>query len=178
MSFLLSLPPSRRRCFARVVSDCHCKVISHSDGHSIVKVHWRFLSPQGVAGGVRGEYPTSKNVFNLFLSLTNWRIFWEFGKKLFDVPTFNCLFPLGNGIYQAFVPSLVPNWVGRFGRPFLKNFLLKTQKPPKSLINRAFSAVKFFWNFSNLIAKRQKTEYNYRKGQLMIWQVMKCIFRI
>ena len=31
--------PSRRRCFALVVSDCHRKVISHSDGHSIVKVH-------------------------------------------------------------------------------------------------------------------------------------------
>lgn len=37
--FLLSLPPSRRRCFALVISDCHRKVISHSDGHSIVKVH-------------------------------------------------------------------------------------------------------------------------------------------
>ena len=37
MSFLLSLPPSQRRCFAFVVSDCHRKVISHSDGHSILE---------------------------------------------------------------------------------------------------------------------------------------------
>lgn len=45
-------------------------------------------------------------------------------------------------------PSLVPNWVGRFGRSFLKKiFCSKTQKPPKILINRAFSAVKFFLKF-------------------------------
>ena len=149
MSFLLSLPPSRRRCFALVISDCHRKVISHSDGHSIVKVHWRFLSPQGVAGGVRGEYPTSKNVFHLFPSLTNWRIFWEFGKKLFDVPTFNCLFPLGNGVYQAFVPSLVPNWVGRFGRSFLKNFFAQNtktaEKPDKQGVFSGKIFLKFFF---------------------------------
>lgn len=106
-----------------------------------------FYPPQGVAGGVRGEYPTSKNVFNLFLSLTNWRIFLEFGKKLFDAPTFNCLLPLENGVYQAFVPSLIPTRVGVCA-PFFQNiFLLKTRKPPKSLINRAFSAVKIFLKF-------------------------------
>ena len=162
MSFLLSLPPSRRRCFARVVSDCHCKVISHSDGHSIVKVHWRFLSPQGVAGGVRGEYPTSKNIFHLFPSLTNWRIFWEFGKKLFDVPTFNCwlfeetekwilcifLFPLKSALFSSFFP-FTSSELGRslWQAFFWKNFLLKTRKPPKSLINRTFSAVKICLKF-------------------------------
>ena len=31
--------PAKRRCFALAISDCHRKVISHSDGHSIVKVH-------------------------------------------------------------------------------------------------------------------------------------------
>ena len=28
--------PAKRRCLAIVVADCHRKVISHSDGHSIL----------------------------------------------------------------------------------------------------------------------------------------------
>ena len=74
--------------------------------------------------------------------LANFLRVWQ---KLFDVPTFNCLFPLGNGVYQAFVPSLVPNWVGRFGRSFLKNFFAQNtktaEKPDKQGV---FSGKNFF----------------------------------
>ena len=152
MSFLLSLPPSRRRCFALVASDCHRKVISHSDGHSIVKVH------RGIT------HSASKPFWSwikspLTIQLGNFQVII---KNFFVSNPFTSS-ELGRSFWQVF---------------FWKNFLLKTQKPPKSLINRAFSAVKIFWNFSYLIAKRHKIGYNYRKGQLMIWQVIKCIFPI
>ena len=148
MSFLLSLPPFRRRCFARVASDCRCKVISHSDDHSIVKVHWRVLSTQGVAGGVRGEYPTSKIVFNLFISLTNWRIFWEFGKKLFDIPTFNCLFPFGNGALSGFCPFTYSD-KGRslrtlFSKYFFAQNTKTAEKPDKQGVFSGKIFLKFF----------------------------------
>ena len=153
MSFLLSLPPSRRRCFALVASDCHRKVISHSDGHSIVKVHWRFLSPQGVAGWIRGEYQTNEKVFSLSHLLTNGQISLGFGKKIFNVLTFNCwlfwrdgkmnffvfaYFRLKLPCFHCFIPSLVPKWVGRFGRSFLKKIFAQNtktvEKPDKQCV--------------------------------------------
>ena len=133
-------------------------------------------APQGVVSGVRGEYPTSKNVFHLFLSLTNWRISWEFGKKLFSVLTFNCWLFWGNGqiiflfrlktaCYQGFIPSLVPNEVGQMDNPFSKRILHpKTKNSRKPFIYGIFRLKKYFEIFLKFIEKRVKICYNDKRS--------------
>ena len=174
MSFLLSLPPSRRRCFALVVSDCHRKVISNSDGHSIVKVHRGITHSASKPFWSWIKSPLTIQLGNIQVIIKNFLMsplliadfFEETEKWILCI----FLFPLKTALFPSFFPFTSSELGRSFWQVFFeKIFLLKTRKPPKSLINRAFSAVKFFWIFSSLIAKRQKIGYNYRKGQLMIW---------
>lgn len=126
MSFFLSLPLSQQRCPARIIAKSY-------PIRTVIQLS-RCIEgfPQGAEHEKAIFMRILKNYSQSFLP-SHYSIgkFSSDNKKLFCFQT----------------PSLVPNWVGRFGRSFLKKFLLKTQKPPKSLINRAFSAVKIFLKF-------------------------------
>ena len=102
-------------------------------------------APQGVVSGVRGEYPKEKNIFRFLLLLTNWRIILEFGKKLFDNLTLNCLLLSKNGVLSGFSPFTSSEWGrGMYTPLFRKEFFNSKQKQPKTLYLRGFSAEKIF----------------------------------
>lgn len=103
-----------------------------------------------------GRYPTSKNIFRLFPSLTIGNFFRVSAKNFLklslliaeffeEMDKLFLLLRLKTACYQGFVPSLIPTGVRWMYTPFEKRiFYLKTKNSRKPQCLRELSAEKIF----------------------------------